>query len=102
MPNTGLLADMDMTPDDVMGKKFYRGRGCPVCNNTGLKGRTGLHELLILNDRLRDLINSGCSTEKLRDAALQGGLTPLRKSGMRKVFSGETTLEEVVRETVAE
>ncbi len=102
MPNTGLLADMDMTPDDVMGKKFYRGRGCPVCNNTGLKGRTGLHELLILNDRLRDMINSGCSTEKLRDAALQGGLTPLRKSGMRKVFAGETTLEEVVRETVAE
>lgn len=102
MPNTGLLADMDMTPDDVMGQKFYRGRGCPVCNNTGLKGRTGLHELLILNDRLRDLINSGCSTEKLRDAALQGGLTPLRKSGMRKVFAGETTLEEVVRETVAE
>ena len=102
MPNTGLLADMDMTPDDVMGKKFYRGRGCPVCNNTGLKGRTGLHELLMLNDRLRDLINRGCSTEKLRDAALQGGLTPLRVSGMRKVFAGETTLEEVVRETVAE
>jgi len=102
MPNTGLLADMDMSPDDVMGKKFYRGRGCPVCNNTGLKGRTGLHELLLLNDRLRDLINQGCSTEKLRDAALQGGLTPLRVSGMRKVFAGETTLEEVVRETVAE
>ena len=102
MPNTGLLADMDMTPDDVLGKKFYRGRGCPVCNNTGLKGRTGLHELLLLNDRLRDLINQGCSTEKLRDAALQGGLTPLRVSGMRKVFAGETTLEEVVRETVAE
>lgn len=102
MPNTGLLADMDMTPDDVMGKKFYRGRGCPVCNNTGLKGRTGLHELLLLNDRLRDLINQGGSTEKLRDAALQGGLTPLRVSGMRKVFAGETTLEEVVRETVAE
>lgn len=102
MPNTGLLADMDMSPDDVMGKKFYRGRGCPVCNNTGLKGRTGLHELLMLNDRLRDLINRGCSTEKLRDAALQGGLTPLRVSGMRKVFAGETTLEEVVRETVAE
>ena len=102
MPNTGLLADMDMTPDDVMGQKFYRGRGCAVCNNTGLKGRTGLHELLILNDRLRDLINTGCSTEKLRDAALQGGLTPLRKSGMKKVFAGETTLEEVVRETVAE
>ena len=102
MPNTGLLADMDMTPDDVMGKKFYRGRGCPVCNNTGLKGRTGLHELLMMNDRLRDLINQGCSTEKLRDAALQGGLTPLRVSGMRKVFAGETTLEEVVRETVAE
>ncbi|MDO4570449.1 MAG: ATPase, T2SS/T4P/T4SS family [Planctomycetia bacterium] len=102
MPNTGLLADMDMTPDDVLGKKFYRGRGCAICNNTGLKGRTGLYEFLIINDRIRDLINQGSSTEKLRDIALQAGLTPLRKSGLAKVFAGETTLEEVVRETVAE
>ncbi|MDO4574580.1 MAG: ATPase, T2SS/T4P/T4SS family [Planctomycetia bacterium] len=101
-PNMGLLADMDMSPDDVLGKKFYRGRGCAACNNTGLKGRTGLYEFLVINDRLRDLINQGCSTEKLRDVALQGGLTPLRNSGMAKVYAGETTLDEVVRETVAE
>lgn len=102
VPNAALLADMDMTPDDVLGKKFYRGRGCAVCNNTGLKGRTGLYEFLVMNDRLRDLVNQGCSTEKLRDVALQGGLTPLRNSGMNKVFEGLTTLEEVIRETVAE
>ncbi|MDO4550763.1 MAG: ATPase, T2SS/T4P/T4SS family [Planctomycetia bacterium] len=101
-PATSLLADMDLTPEDVIGKRFYRGRGCAACNNSGLKGRTGLYEFLLMNDRLRDLINQGCSTEKLRDVALQGGLTPLRNSGINKVFAGETTLEEIIRETVAD
>lgn len=101
-PGTALLADMDLTPDDVIGKRFYRGRGCAACNNSGLKGRTGLYEFLLMNDRLRDIINQGSSTEKLRDIALQGGLTPLRTSGLNKVFAGQTTLEEVIRETIAD
>ena len=53
-----------------------------------------------MNDRLRDIINEGASTEKIRDVALQSGLRPLRESGLTKIFSGMTTIDEVIRETV--
>jgi len=102
MPSTETLAELDLTPDDVMGKKFYRGRGCARCNNTGFKGRLGCFELMMVNDALRDLINSGCSTEELRNAALQSGMRPLRVNGLEKVYAGVTTIEEVIRETTHE
>ena len=101
-PSTELLAQLDLTPDDVLDKKFYRGRGCAACNNTGFKGRTGLFEYLPMNDQLRDLINHGASTQQIRDLALQTGMVALRVSGLEKVFGGVTTIEEVVRETVSE
>ena len=101
-PSTELLAQLDLTPDEVIDKKFYRGRGCVACNNTGFKGRTGLFEYMPINDRLRDLINHGASTQQIRDLALQTGMVPLRESGLEKVFGGVTTIEEVVRETVAD
>ncbi len=88
MPNTETLAMLDLTPDDVLDKKFYRGRGCQACNNTGFKGRTGLHELMLMNDQLRELIQVGSSTEKLRDCALQTGMRSLRKAGLEKVYTG--------------
>ncbi len=99
-PGTDILAQLDLTPEDVLDKKFYHGRGCAACNNTGFKGRTGLYELMLINDRLREQINHGASTEQLRDVALQTGMRPLRVAGMEKVYSGVTTLEEVIRETV--
>jgi type IV pilus assembly protein PilB len=100
MPSTDLLAQLGLTPDEMAGKKFYRGRGCTVCNHTGYKGRTGLYEYMPMNDRLRDLVNKGASTEKLRHAALETGMMPLRESGLFKVFEGATTIDEVIRETV--
>jgi type IV pilus assembly protein PilB len=101
-PSTETLAQLGLTPEEVVGKKFYRGRGCATCNNTGFKGRTGLFEWLPINDELRELINHGCSTDKLRTAALQSGMIPLRESGLAKVYDGATTIEEVIRETSAE
>ncbi len=101
-PSTDTLGQLDLTPDDVLDKKFYRGRGCAACNNTGFKGRTGLFEYMVLNEQLRELINQGASTEKLRDAGMQTGMYPLRTSGLNKVFEGITTIEEVIRETVSE
>lgn len=101
-PSVETLAQLDLTPDDVIGKKFYRGRGCAACNNTGFRGRTGLFEFMPMNDQLRDLINRGVSTEQIRNLALQTGMVPLRTSGLEKVFEGTTTIEEVIRETVAE
>ena len=100
VPGTDILAQLDLTPEDVLDRKFYRGRGCAACNNTGFKGRTGLYELMMINDRIREQINHGASTEQIRDVALQTGMRPLRARGMEKVYAGVTTLEEVIRETV--
>jgi type IV pilus assembly protein PilB len=102
VPSTEQLADLEMNPEDVIGKKFYRGRGCPACNNTGFKGRTGLFELMPMNDMLRDLVNRGGSTEVIRDAAVRSGMHALRETGMEKAYAGVTTIDEVIRETVLE
>jgi type IV pilus assembly protein PilB len=102
VPTTEQLADLNLTPEDVLDKKFYRGRGCPVCNNTGFKGRTGVFELMPINDVVRELINRGESTEAIRDAAVKSGMHGLRQSAMDKVYAGVTTIEEAIRETVLE
>ena len=102
IPSTETLAQLDLTPDDVVGKRFYRGRGCAACSNTGFKGRIGLFEFMPVSDRLREAINRGASTDKIRDIALQTGMMPLRTSGLEKVYSGITAIEEVIRETVLE
>ncbi len=101
-PSTDTLAELGLTPDDVLDKTFFRGRGCATCNNTGFKGRIGLFEYLVLNEEIRELINRGASTEKIRDAGMRTGMHPLRNSGLEKVFAGTTTIEEVIRETVSE
>ncbi|MGA2066908.1 MAG: ATPase, T2SS/T4P/T4SS family [Thermoguttaceae bacterium] len=100
MPNTETLAMLELTPDDVLDKKFYRGRGCAACNNTGFKGRSGLFELLVISDQVRELINRSASTEQIRDLALQTGMRSLRVAGLEKVFTGVTSIDEVIRETV--
>jgi type IV pilus assembly protein PilB len=102
VPSTETLAMLDLSPDDILDKKLYRGRGCQMCNNTGFKGRTGLYELMHMNDQLRELINRGSSTEKLRDMALQTGMRSLRASGLERVLTGITSIEEVIRETISE
>jgi type IV pilus assembly protein PilB len=99
-PSEQLLLDLQMTPERLQGRKFYRGRGCDVCNNTGYKGRIGLFELLIMNDDLRDLIMGNASIDQLRDAARGFGMVSLRDAGEAFMFAGMTTAEEVVRETV--
>ena len=102
LPTTEILADLELTPDDVVGKKFFHGHGCATCNNTGHKGRTAVHELMMLNDALRDHINRGASTGEVRDTAILSGMRPLRVAGLEKVYAGVTTVEEVIRETVLE
>ena len=101
-PTAEALADLQLTPDMVRGKKYYRGRGCDACNNTGYKGRSGLFELLIMNDDLRDMIVRNASTDELRETARRYGMVTLRDAGMDQAANGITTLEEVIRETVLE
>jgi type IV pilus assembly protein PilB len=101
-PANELLSDLQLTPEDVRGKKFYRGKGCEACNNTGYKGRVGLFELMVMNDDLRDMIMRNASTDELRERAKSFGMVPLRDAGMDAVFAGTTTVEEIVRETILE
>jgi len=99
-PSPEMLMELDLTPADVEGKKFYYGRGCERCNNTGYKGRTGLFELMDMNDNLRDLISNNASTDALREEARKAGMKTLREAGLEAIFKGITTIDEVVRETV--
>ncbi len=94
------LIELDLKPEDIKGKKFYRGAGCGSCNNTGYKGRVGLFELMIMDDELRDMINDNCNTDALRDRAEAKGMKLLRSMGIDFIFDGTTTAEEVIRETV--
>jgi type IV pilus assembly protein PilB len=81
--------------------KLFRGRGCERCSNTGYKGRVGLYEVLEVDDELKEMILSGASAFELRQKAIQGGMMTLRMSGLQKIRDGMTSVEEVVRETVA-
>jgi type IV pilus assembly protein PilB len=101
-PSPEMLMELNLRPDNVHGKKFYYGKGCSRCNNTGYRGRNGIFELVIMNDELRDMISVGSSTDQLRESCRQHGMTTLRESGMTALHKGITTIEEVVRETILE
>jgi type IV pilus assembly protein PilB len=101
-PTQEMLAELKLSNSDIRGKKFYRGRGCEVCNNTGYKGRIGLFELMVMNNDLREMIVRNATTDELRDAARRYGMVTLRDAGLDGVYNGKTTLEEVIRETVIE
>jgi type IV pilus assembly protein PilB len=99
-PSPDVLMELNLRPEDVKGKKFYYGRGCGRCNNTGHKGRTGLFELVVMNDEIRDLVSAGGSTDQIYSLCRQQGMSTLREAGMQAIFNGTSTIEEVVRETV--
>ena len=75
------------------------GRGCARCNDTGYRGRVGLFEVMVVSDVIRELILKGVSSQELRHQALQEGMVSLRDSGLRKIASGQTSVQEVTRET---
>ena len=99
-PSEEQLAELGLTPQDVVGKHFYQGAGCVTCNNTGYKGRTAIHEFLTVNEEIRNIILRNGSVSEMRDAACRNGMLTFRDAGLAKIFEGVTTIEEVVRETV--
>jgi type IV pilus assembly protein PilB len=101
-PSPEVLMELNLRPEEVKGKKFYYGRGCDRCNNTGHRGRTALFELLEMDDELRDMITDGASTDHLRTACRKKGMSTLREAGLRAMFKGITTIDEVVHCTVVE
>jgi type IV pilus assembly protein PilB len=101
-PTEGQLSELSLTPDDIKGKKFYYGRGCGRCNNTGYRGRTGIFEIMTFNDEIRDLIMNQASTNVLRAAGQKSGMRLLRDNGLAAIYDGTTTIDEVVKETSTE
>lgn len=95
------LMEVGFSAADAKALKTFKGKGCATCNNTGYKGRIGLYEVMEVNDEIRELILIGASSLELRKKAIEDGMITLRESGLQKVRAGLTTLEEVVRETVA-
>jgi len=101
-PTEDMLMELDLTLDDVAGRTFYHGKGCDHCRGTGYSGRTGIYEIMLLDDEIRDLIMARRSTNILREAARRRGMRTLRQSGLLAVYDGKTTIEEVVNQTIAE
>ena len=99
-PPMEILLDLGVTEETRSQYKFYRGKGCDGCNNTGYKGRIGLFELMVMNDELRDMIMQNATSDELRTKAVSYGMITLRDYGKQFVFDGFTTAEEIVRETV--
>jgi type IV pilus assembly protein PilB len=95
------LMEVGFSAEDAKALKTFKGKGCATCNNTGYKGRIGLYEVMEVNDDIRELILIGASSLELRKKAIEDGMITLRESGLHKIRAGLTTLEEVVRETVA-
>jgi type IV pilus assembly protein PilB len=100
-PTEDMLMELELTSEQVGGKKFYYGKGCDQCNNTGYRGRTGIYEIMTFNDEIRDLIMNHASTAVLREASKRAGMKTLRENGLLAIYDGITTIDEVARETIA-
>ena len=98
-PTEAQLSLLNLSPHDLGDKVFYYGRGCAACHDTGYKGRKGIYELLAVTDAIRAMINDRAPTIVLRQKAVELGMVTLREDGLRSIFDGDTTIEEVVKYT---
>ena len=98
-PDATEIELLGITPEEAKKHKFYRGKGCSACNNIGYMGRTGIFEILIMNEELRRAIVDKASAGEIREIALKYGMKTLRRDGLNKIYKGITTIEEVVKET---
>jgi type IV pilus assembly protein PilB len=98
-PSEALLAELGIARHDIGDKQFYYGKGCDACNNTGYKGRKGIYELMKITDPIRELINERVSTVTLKQKSIELGMVTLRQDGLRSIFAGDTTIEEVLKYT---
>ena len=99
-PSPEVAMELGMTPEQAAVKKFYYGKGCDKCNNTGYKGRMGIYELLVMNEELRDMVISEASLDVFRELCRKHGMQTLRESGLQAIHSGLTSIEEIIRETM--
>jgi type IV pilus assembly protein PilB len=98
-PDKDVINMLDVDALEIANKKFYYGKGCADCNRSGFKGRQGLFELMTINDQLRTLITQKAPTLVLKQKAIESGMRPLREDGLRCIFDGHTSIEEVLKYT---
>jgi type IV pilus assembly protein PilB len=101
-PKEEELMELNLLPEDVKGRRFFRGRGCDNCHKSGYRGRMALFEIMTVDDEMRDLVMKAASTGTLREHARKRGMRSLRESGLLAIYEGQTTIDEVVRETLSE
>ncbi len=99
-PSQEVAMELGMTTAEAATKKFFYGKGCEKCNNTGYKGRMGIYELLMMNDVLRDMVVAEASLDDFREACRNFGMRTLRESGLKAIHEGLTSVEEILRETM--
>jgi type IV pilus assembly protein PilB len=98
-PPGTLLQQLGIDPVDIGNREFFYGKGCPVCNNSGYKGRMGIYEWLRMSEAIRDLVVQRAPTLVIKQKGLEQGMRTLRDDGLRAIFDGATSIEEVVKYT---
>ena len=98
-PGHDMIEILDVDPLEIAEKDFFYGEGCPECSNTGYRGRVGLFEMIVVSDALRELINDRAPTLAIKQKALEQGMRSLRDDGLRAIFDGNSTIEEVLKYT---
>ena len=98
----GACIELGVDPAVHAGKPVRQGRGCIECQHTGYRGRTGIYELLLVTDAVRELVLTNADASRVKKAAREHGMETLREDGLRKILNGETTVAEVCRVTTEE
>ena len=98
-PSLHVLNQLNLSVEDIGGKHFHTGSGCSVCGGSGYKGRKGIYELLDVTDPIRELITGRAPSLVLRQKAIELGMVTLREDGLRSIYDGVTTIEEVLKYT---
>ncbi len=102
VPTEEVLMELQLHRAEVEGRTFFRGRGCEGCNHTGYRGRMAFFEIMPMSDNLRTLVASRISTNVIRAEALKEGMRSLRDAGLLAIYEGQTTIDEIVRETIVD
>jgi type IV pilus assembly protein PilB len=98
-PNEAILSQLGISAHELGDKQFFTGAGCDACGQTGYRGRRGLYELLNITDPIRELITARAPTVVIKQKAVELGMNTLREDGLRNIYLGNTTIEEVLKYT---
>jgi type IV pilus assembly protein PilB len=98
-PNEAILSQLGISPHELGDKQFFTGGGCEVCGHSGYRGRAGLYELLNITEPIRELITARAPTVVIKQKAIELGMNTLREDGLRNIYLGKTTIEEVLKYT---